>query len=88
MSNQTEVQRNNAITQDQPKKFILNVRIPMSAPERAAVPVGPQIIKGIMREGNLSIIAAKPKEGKSNLARYAAVCIAKGVPFLERETHK
>jgi RecA-family ATPase len=30
----------------------------------------------------------KPKQGKSSLARYEAVCVAKGQPFLERDTKR
>lgn len=36
----------------------------------------------------LSILAAKPKVGKSTLARNLAVAVAKGEPFLSRETAK
>jgi AAA domain len=38
--------------------------------------------------GGLSICSAKPKVGKSTLARNLAVAVAKGEPFLGRETKK
>jgi hypothetical protein len=44
------------------------------------------IVDGFAPAGGLSLIVAKPKAGKSTLARYIAVCVARGVPCLGRAT--
>jgi hypothetical protein len=49
------------------------------------VPV-PYVIHGLLIAGGLSSLAAKPKMGKSSLSRAEAVAIAKGEPFLGRQT--
>ena len=48
----------------------------------------PYLIDGLLPDlaGAFSIMAGKPKRGKSSLARYEAVCVAKGKPFLGRDT--
>ena len=46
------------------------------------------IVDGILAAGGFSIMVAKPKVGKSTLARQLALCIAQGRPFLDRETIK
>jgi hypothetical protein len=46
----------------------------------------PYVIDGLLTQGGFSILAGKPKQGKSSMARYEAVCVAKGIPFLGRET--
>src|SRR5208283_1045413 len=38
--------------------------------------------------GGFSVLASKPKTGKSTLARNAALCVARGEPFLGRDTLK
>src|SRR5690242_16625277 len=48
----------------------------------------PYVIDGLFAMGGFSLLAAKPKAGKSSLSRYAAVCVTKGQPFLDRETEK
>src|SRR5262249_36192396 len=48
----------------------------------------PYVIDGLLTAGGFSVIGAKPKQGKSSLARYEAVCIAKGLPFLGRDTER
>jgi 5S rRNA maturation endonuclease (ribonuclease M5) len=49
----------------------------------------PQVVRWVVDEmlpsGGLSVLASKPKVGKSTLARYLALCIAKGLPFLDRQ---
>lgn len=42
----------------------------------------PYIVEGLLPRGGLSILGAKPKVGKSTLARYLAFCVARGTPFL------
>src|ERR1017187_3847848 len=46
----------------------------------------PYLIKGLLTEGGLSALSGKPKYGKASLARYAAVCVTKGIPFLGHDT--
>lgn len=46
----------------------------------------PYVIDGLLTQGGFSILAGKPKSGKSSMSRYQAVCIAKGMPFLGRDT--
>lgn len=48
----------------------------------------PYLIDGLLPSGAFSVIAGKPKHGKSSLARYEAVCVAKGKPFLGRDTER
>jgi hypothetical protein len=48
----------------------------------------PYIIDGLLPEGGIASFTSKPKHGKSSLARYAALCVAKGKPFLGRKTKK
>lgn len=48
----------------------------------------PYVIEGLLTQSGFSILAAKPKHGKSSIARCEAVCIAKGVPFFGRDTVK
>lgn len=45
----------------------------------------PYVISGLCTQGGFSALGGKSKFGKSSLARYEAVCIAKGQPFLGRE---
>ena len=46
------------------------------------------LAEGMLPAGGISALAAKPKTGKSTLARQLAVCVARGEPFLGRETTK
>lgn len=46
----------------------------------------PYVIDGLLTQGGFSALGGKSKQGKSSLSRYEAVCIAKGKPFLGRET--
>lgn len=43
-------------------------------------------VDGLLPEGTLSILGAKPKSGKSSMSRCEAVAVAKGMPFLGRDT--
>jgi AAA domain len=49
-----------------------------------AIPT-PFVVDGLLTQGGLSVLGAKPKVGKSSLSRYLATCVAKGTPFLGRE---
>lgn len=46
----------------------------------------PWVVGGLLPLGGLALLAAKPKVGKSTLARELAVAVAKGEPFLGRDT--
>jgi hypothetical protein len=48
----------------------------------------PYLIDGLLPSGAFSVLAGKPKRGKSSLARYEAVCVLKGQPFLGRDTQR
>lgn len=48
----------------------------------------PYLVDGLLPDGAFSVLAGKPKHGKSSLARYEAVCVAKGHPFLGRDTER
>jgi RecA-family ATPase len=48
----------------------------------------PFLVRGLLPKGGLSVLGAKPKQGKSSLGRYLAACVSKGKPFLARETAK
>jgi hypothetical protein len=50
-----------------------------------AAPV-PYVVDGLFTQGGLTIFGAKPKQGKSTIARYLATCVVKGTRFLGRET--
>jgi len=45
-------------------------------------------VEGLFSKGGLSLIVAKPKTGKSTLARQLALAVSKGESFLGRETEK
>lgn len=42
-------------------------------------------VENMLPAGGFSVIAAKPKVGKSTLTRHLALCVARGDPFLGRE---
>jgi hypothetical protein len=44
------------------------------------------VVDGLLTEGGLSVLGAKPKVGKSSLSRHLAVAVAKGTSFLGRDT--
>ncbi|MBA3726608.1 MAG: AAA family ATPase [Armatimonadetes bacterium] len=44
------------------------------------------LVDGLLLSSGVSMVAAKPKVGKSTLARYLALCVARGDAFLGRET--
>ena len=46
------------------------------------------ILDGILPAGGLSLIAGKPKAGKSTFVRCLALAVAQGRPFLNRATAK
>ena len=46
------------------------------------------IVDGLLTAGGLSVLGAKPKVGKSSIARYLATCVSKGQPFLGRNAKR
>jgi DNA-binding transcriptional ArsR family regulator len=44
------------------------------------------LVEGLLPSGGVSLLAAKPKVGKSTTARCLALCVARGMPFLGRTT--
>src|ERR1700686_2856917 len=48
----------------------------------------PYVIAGLLTQGGFSILAAKPKHGKSSMSRVQAVAVSKGLPFLDRKTEQ
>lgn len=70
-----------------PKPFELSLSKPFSTFDQEGKPKRvPYLVDGLLPDGAFSIIAGKPKHGKSSLARYEAVCVSKGKPFLGRDT--
>jgi AAA domain len=72
--------------QQEPEQFQLKLISPYSTFHQGEPTRIPFIVDGLMTEGGFSALGAKPKHGKSSLSRYLAVCVAKGVPFLGRDT--
>lgn len=70
----------------EPEKFHLTFIPPYSTLQNGEPIRIPFIVDGLLTEGGFSALGAKPKHGKSSLSRYLAVCVAKGIPFLGRET--
>lgn len=46
----------------------------------------PEVVRGLLRRGEIAGLAAKKGVGKSTLLRTLAVCAAHGAPFLDQET--
>jgi AAA domain len=70
---------------DKPK-FQLNIIKPYSTFSDDGPTRIPYCIDGLLPEGGFSILGAKPKSGKSSMSRCEAVAVAKGIPFLGRDT--
>src|SRR5262245_14100822 len=65
-----------------PRYRLVNLARAMSAPRAQHQ----WIVQKLLRSSGLSLLAGKPKSGKSTLARQLAVSVARGVPFLGRPT--
>lgn len=68
--------------------FTLNLVPPFSTFKNGKPKSIPYLVDGLLPSGAFSVLAGKPKKGKSSLARFAAVCVAKGMPFLGRDTQR
>ena len=70
----------------QPQPFAFNFSDPYNTFKDGKPVAIPYVIDGWLTQGGLSVLGGKSKQGKSSLARYEAVCVAKGLPFLGRDT--
>lgn len=75
--------KNSLQTSHRQDAFKFTLRTPFSSPDK---PKAKFLIDGLLKEGGLAALVAKPKHSKSSISRYAAVCIAKGEPFLGLRT--
>lgn len=73
-------------TQAEPSRLTFELKTPYTVHPNA-IPAS-FLIKGLVRTGTMASLGGKPKIGKSSLARYMAVCVAKGEPFLGRATKR
>ena len=46
------------------------------------------LVEGMLRRKGVAMLMAAPKAGKSTLARYLSMCVARGEPFLGRNTER
>jgi hypothetical protein len=69
-----------------PPAFKLDIVRPFASFEGGAPKRTPFVVDGLLPEAAFSILAGKPKHGKSSLARFEAVALAKGQQFLGRQT--
>lgn len=72
--------------QDTESKFQVQILKPFSTFRNGLPERTPYVVDGLLMCGGFSILGARPKLGKSSLARFAATCISKGQPFLGRQT--
>jgi hypothetical protein len=74
---------------EQPEPFRFKLLKPFSTFTADGKPAKiPFIVNGLLPSGAISLLAAKPKQGKSSLTRHLAQCVSQGVPFLGRDTEK
>jgi hypothetical protein len=79
-------QQSNQICTPTPSPFTLQFIEPYGTFHEGNPVAIPYVIDGLLTQGGFSALAGKPKSGKSSVARYEAVCVAKGQPFLDRVT--
>jgi hypothetical protein len=86
VSDQKEVIVTQVDNQIEKPKFQLQLIKPYSTfLEGGPTPI-PYCIDGLLPQGGFSVLGAKPKSGKSSMSRCEAVAVAKGIPFLGRDT--
>lgn len=66
------------------KPFQLEVHKPFSTFTQGAPTPIPFVIDGLLPKAAFSVLGGKAKHGKSSMSRIEAVCVAKGIPFLDR----
>jgi AAA domain len=86
MQNQTQNFSNSEVTPPEPFRFTFTKPYD-SLVNGLPAPV-PYVVDGLLTQGGLSILGGKPKSGKSSLSRYLATSVAKGAPFLGRDTEQ
>jgi AAA domain len=80
---------NHNVVDNKQKSFQLEFIKPFSTFRAdGTAPPTPYVVDGLLTQGGLSVLGAKPKVGKSSLSRCLAVSVAKGITFLGRETTK
>lgn len=70
------------------KQFHLEVHKPFSTFTQGAPTLIPFVIDGLLPRAAFSVLGGKAKHGKSSMSRIEAVCVAKGIPFLDRATEQ
>ena len=71
-----------SINSDGPPLKLTSLNTLLSEPEEKI----DWIVEGLLQQGGLSVIVAKPKTGKSTIARQLALCVSRGEEFFSRET--
>lgn len=84
-SGQSLVSRSGPIGQNEKRETRLRVT-PIAELLSEPVEDTPWLIDGLLPQGGLSILAGKPKGGKSTFARCVALAVARGVPILGKST--
>jgi hypothetical protein len=72
--------------QNEKPKFQLQLIKPYSTFSEDGPTRIPYCIDGLLPQGGFSVLGAKPKSGKSSMSRCETVAVAKGKPFLGRDT--
>jgi hypothetical protein len=80
------MQRENENKSIEKPRFQLQLITPYSTFSEGVPTRIPYCIDGLLPQGGFSILGAKPKSGKSSMSRCEAVAVAKGEPFLGRDT--
>lgn len=75
-------------TKPKPPSFDDLVRLPYSSQHDGGNKKIDYLVDGLLKSGSLSLLAAKPKQGKSNLSRYIAVRVSKGAECLGHLTSR
>jgi hypothetical protein len=81
---QTQSQRENREKREKPVFVLTRLDALLGEPEEDVE----YVVADMLPTGGLSLMCAKPKVGKSTTARYLALCVARGEPFLDRATKK
>jgi hypothetical protein len=77
-----------AATEKKKVKFELQFVEPFSTFNQGKPKPIPMVVQGLLPQGGFSVLGAAPKNSKSSLSRYLAVCVTKGNDFLGRGTEQ
>lgn len=80
------IQNNPQSHHEKPQPFTFDFTDPYKTFQDGKPIAIPYVIDGLLTQGGFSLFGGKSKMGKSSLARYEAVCVSKGIPFLGRDT--